>query len=81
MGFVAFGRDWSASADYDGRQLWRYEAPPLEAVANKRAAFEPPGVIWDLDAMGEAKSFIGGILTAKLDLSWQTVRPARSSND
>lgn len=56
MGFVAFGRDWSASAyDYDGRQLWRYEAPPLEAVANNRAAFEPPGVIWDLDRDGRGE--------------------------
>lgn len=56
IGFVAFARDWSASAyDCEGRQLWSYEAPPLDEVAKNRASFEPPGVVWDLDCDGRGE--------------------------
>lgn len=56
IGFVTFSRDWSARAyDHDGRELWRYDAPPLTELMKNRGSFEPPGVVWDLDRDGRGE--------------------------
>ncbi|NLU42657.1 MAG: PQQ-binding-like beta-propeller repeat protein [Firmicutes bacterium] len=56
IGFVAFGRDWSALAyDHEGRRLWQYDAPPLEELMKNRGGFEPPGVVWDMDGDGRGE--------------------------
>ncbi|HHT37502.1 MAG: hypothetical protein ACE3NC_01025 [Candidatus Wallacebacter cryptica] len=53
IGFAAFERDYSVHVyDHDGTELWMYQAPPLEECCERRASFEPPGVIWDIDGDG-----------------------------
>ncbi|MDZ7693600.1 MAG: hypothetical protein U5K69_21190 [Balneolaceae bacterium] len=59
--FLVLTRNYSAVAfNNDGKQLWSWEAP--KEYSNRRASFEAPGLVWDLDQDG---SFRGHFLVLR----------------